>query len=157
MKDHVLVIGIGNAYRSDDGAGILVARAIGELDLPGVAVVEEGGEGAALMEAWKGARSVFVVDAVSSKSPPGTVHRLDAVSARIPSKFFHYSTHAFSIAEAVELARALGQLPQRMVLYGIEGKVFSAGTSVSPEVRKGMREVTSRLAGEIKKEAGPSS
>jgi hydrogenase maturation protease len=98
-----------------------------------------------------------VIDAVSSNSPPGTVHRLDPVSARIPPGFFHYSTHAFSIAEAVELARALGQLPPRMVIFGIEGKDFSAGTNVSPEVRKGVREVTDRLAGEIQKEAGPGS
>jgi hydrogenase maturation protease len=157
MKKHILVIGIGNTYRSDDAAGILVARAIGELGLPGVRAVEAVGEGAALMEAWKDARIVFVIDAVSSNSPPGMVHRLDAVNTRIPSEFFHYSTHAFSIAEAVELARALGQLPPRMVIYGIEGKEFSAGTSVSPEVRKGIQEVTERLADEIKKEEGPGS
>jgi len=152
----ILVIGVGNIYRNDDAAGILVARAIGDLRLPGVEVIEASGEGTALMESWKDAGSVFLIDAVVSGASPGKVRRIDVWKEAVPPEYFHYSTHAFSVAEGVELSRTLGQLPARMVIYGIEGKSFSAGVTVSSKVQKGIAEVTALLAEEIKKEAGPA-
>src|ERR1043166_9195305 len=116
----VLVIGIGNAYRNDDGVGLVVARELRSRLKDTARVIEESGEGASLMEVWRGADNVILADAVSSGASPGTIHRLDAGRERIPTSFFHYSTHAFSIAEAVELARALGRLPARTIIYGIE-------------------------------------
>jgi hypothetical protein len=41
------------------------------------------------------------------------------------------STHAFSVAEAVELAGALGRLPARVDVYAVEGKDFRAGAARS--------------------------
>ncbi|HET7078518.1 MAG TPA: hydrogenase maturation protease [Chloroflexia bacterium] len=129
-----LVIGVGNAYRGDDAAGLLIARRVAEA-APGAArVVEESGEGAALLEAWRDAPFVVLCDAVQSGAAPGTVHRLAPDRAPVPTGFFRYSTHAFSVAEAIELARALGELPPRMLVYGIEGADFAAGTALSPTV-----------------------
>lgn len=67
----MLVIGIGNEFRSDDGVGILVARAIKQKNLSGVVVIEQSGEGAALMDAWSGAENVAVIDAVLSSGTVG--------------------------------------------------------------------------------------
>lgn len=145
----VLVIGLGNDYRGDDAAGRVVARQLRDGVAAGVCVREESGEGAALMETWKDAELVILVDAVQSGGEPGTVHRLDAHEQGIPSQFFHYSTHAFSVAEAVELARALDQLPPRLVVYGIEGKCFSSGQELSPEVIRAVDEVTERIRGDL--------
>jgi hydrogenase maturation protease len=141
-----LVIGVGNDYRRDDAAGLHVAR---RLRAAGVSVVEQTGEGAALMEAWRDAPAVIMVDAVQSGAPPGTIHRLDARAGEIPRDFFHYSTHAFSVAEAVELARALGQLPPWFVVYGIEGSDFTCGTGLSPEVEAAAQESAERILTEI--------
>ena len=144
-----LVIGVGNWYRSDDAAGLVVARNLKAMNLPGVLVREESGEGAALMEAWKDAVNVIIVDAASSGSPPGTIHKLDPHVQSIPSSFFHYSSHAFSVAEAIELARVLGQLPQRLLIYAIEGKDFSAGVRLSTEVQGATDEVTGLIARQL--------
>ena len=101
------------------------------------------------MDAWQDAQSVILVDAVQSGAAPGTIHRLDASSVPVPSRFFHYSTHAFSVAEAVELARALGQLPPRLILYGIEGRDFSSGEELSPEVAGAVNELIALVRQEI--------
>ncbi len=69
---------------------------------------------------------------------------------RCLSRFFHYSTHAFSVAEAVELARALDQLPSRLILYGIEGRDFSAGERLSPEVGAAVDELISRVRQDLR-------
>ena len=83
MTSGLLVVGVGNAWRSDSGAGPAVARALG--DDPRVLVHE--GEPIGLIEAWAGADEVVVVDAVSSGAPAGTVHRLDPVAAPLPGAF----------------------------------------------------------------------
>src|ERR1035437_1465469 len=146
----IVIIGVGNEYRSDDGAGIAVARRLRALFPTGVTILEESGEGAALIQAWQGAAWVMLVDAVRSGASPGTIHRLDARAASVPSGFFHYSTHAFSVAEAVELARALDQLPPHLVVYGIEGANFAAGVELSPAVEPAVEAVVQRLAKEAR-------
>ncbi len=128
-----MVIGVGNIFRSDDGIGIVVARSIRE-KARDLYVFETLGEGASLMAMWTTLDHVIVIDAVRSSSSPGRIHRLDAHKEPIPSEFFNYSTHAFSVAEAVEMSRALGTLPASLVIYGIEGKSFAAGSGLSPEV-----------------------
>lgn len=148
-RARVTVLGLGNEFRGDDGVGRVVARRLRETALPGVAVREESGEGAALMDAWKVADAVILVDAVHSGAAPGTIHRLDASRIPVPSRFFHYSTHAFSVAEAVELARALNQLPPRLIIYGVEGKDFAAGEKLSPEVAAAVDELLARVRQEI--------
>jgi hydrogenase maturation protease len=137
----ILIIGVGNEYRRDDAAGLLVARRVKELGLENVKVIEESGEGAHLIEAWKGAETVIIVDAVSSGSNPGSVHRFDATVQKIPSKFFRYSSHAFSVAEAVELARTMNELPPHLIVIGVEGHSFEAGVGLSSELKKAVEEV----------------
>lgn len=141
----MLVIGVGNVYRRDDGAGIMAARALRAQAPAGIVVREESGEGASLIEAWQDASEVVVVDATRSGSAAGTIHCLEASRQILPARFFHYSTHAFSVAEAVELARALGRLPRRLLVYGIEGKDFESGEGLSPEVGMAVAQVVERI------------
>ncbi len=150
QKPLILIIGIGNTYRRDDAVGLVVARRLQEENISGVKISEESGEGADLMEAWQGFATVIIIDAVSSGSQPGTIHRLDAHERPIPENFFHYSTHAFSVAEAIELARVLKKLPPRLIVYGIEGQNFAAGEGLSPEVEKAAAEVFKAVREELR-------
>jgi hydrogenase maturation protease len=144
-----LLIGIGNEYRSDDGVGLLVVRAIREKQLPSVIVKEESGEGAALMELWQGFQNVIIVDAVSSGAKAGTIFRLDARKDTVPIKFFHYSTHAFSVSEAIELARVMNVLPPKLSVYGIEGNDFIAGTTISLLVQQAAHKIIEQIVKEL--------
>ncbi len=150
LQHRIVIIGVGNEYRRDDGAGITVARRLRTLLSNSVTVLEESGEGVALIQAWQGANWVILVDAVRSAAPSGTIHRLDARKAPVPTGFFHYSTHAFSVAEAVELARSLDQLPPHLVVYGIEGENFAAGVGLSSAVEQAVQKVAERAADEVR-------
>lgn len=149
LRQKVLVIGVGNAMRCDDGAGPALAQAILERAIPGVRVVIHSGEGTALMSAWEGADSVVILDAASSGRPPGTIIRFDASETPIPSQFFNYSTHAFSVAEAVEMARVLDTLPRRVILYGIEGADFGGGETLSEPVRQAFSDLLDQALQDI--------
>jgi hydrogenase maturation protease len=148
-KARVVVIGVGNLYRRDDAAGLVVARRLRQIAPAHVTVLEHEGEPTALLEAWKDADAVFLIDAVFSGGEPGTVHRLDAQAARIPQELFRHSTHAVSVAEAIELARTLRELPPKLVVYGIEGKDFGAGLGLSPEVEGRVDELVERVLREL--------
>lgn len=93
---------------------------------------------------------MILLDAVHSGSKPGTIHRLDAGSRPISKRFFHHSTHAFSVAEAIELARTLGELPPRLIVYAIEGGNFAAGTELSLRAESALAEAERRVREEIK-------
>ncbi len=133
-----VVIGIGNAYRGDDAAGREVARLVRERAPDDLAVVVCELEPSRLIDAWEGADAAIVVDAVSSGAEPGTVHRFDTTSEPLRSREFRSSTHALGIAETVELARALGRLPARIVVFGVEGQSFGSGQELSGPARAGV-------------------
>ena len=48
-----------------------------------------------------------------------------------------------------ELARSLGKLPERLIVYGIEAKQFDPGADLSEEARKGVDEVVQRIEEEL--------
>ena len=130
MNHGPLVIGIGNAARGDDAAGLIAARRLGGL--------EHEGDPLGLLDVWDGVGLAVVIDAVSSGAEPGTIHRFDAAAAPLPALLrTSTSTHAVGLAEAIELARSLGRLPDRLIVYGIEGERFEAGTDLTPAVAAG--------------------
>lgn len=139
------IIGIGNDYRRDDAVGLLVARALKTRAPAGCEVLEASGEGAQLMELWKDAEAVILIDALQSGHSPGAVRRFAAHREALPARSFRYSTHAFSLGEAIELARALGEIPPRLEVFGIEGRDFSAGEGLSPEVAAAARALAEEI------------
>jgi hydrogenase maturation protease len=137
------VVGLGNALRGDDAVGLAVARRLREL-VPDGDVVEESGEPAALLDALGGGCDVAVVDAVSAGGTPGAVHRFDVSDGALPLTAGP-STHGLGLAEAIELGRALGRLPARLVVYGIEGQGWETGAPLTPEVARAAEAIVAEL------------
>jgi len=125
-----LCIGVGNLYRSDDGVGVVVARRLRALALPNLQVAEANG--AELLDIWAHEHDVILVDAVCAGGKPGTIYRLDG--SVLPADYFRYSSHMFSIVEAVELARVLHRLPEHVMVYGVQAETFAPGEGLSPAV-----------------------
>jgi hydrogenase maturation protease len=114
-------------------------------------VIESTGDCLSLLEVWKDAESVILIDATRSGAEPGTLHRLDGASQPLPVGLMrHTSTHGFGVAEAVGLAKSLNQLPQKMVIFGIEGKNFTAGAPLSQEVEAALGTVTECIRAEVR-------
>jgi hydrogenase maturation protease len=131
----VVVFGLGNADRGDDGVGPEVAgRLVGRV-LPGVRVVSPA-EPVDLLDDGDTADLVVVVDAVRSGRPPGTLMVRDANREPLPSWTGSGGTHALGLDAAVELLRALGRMPHQLVLVGVEAADFRPGAPLSPAVRQ---------------------
>ena len=80
-----------------------------------------------LLSLWEDYETAIVVDATQSGAEPGTVRRLPVHDEPLPEELRRTSTHLLGVAEAVELARALGKLPARTIVYGIEGGSWDTG------------------------------
>jgi hydrogenase maturation protease len=112
------------------------------------AVVTCDGDAADLVMCWEDANSVIVVDAMVSGHPPGTVVRHDLTAELLPVDAFAGSSHHFGLAEAIEISRALDNLPSHFVVYGIEVEATTLGTPLSPRVMDAVRRVASSIATE---------
>ena len=144
------VIGVGNAWRGDDAAGLLVVRRLQEEPLAKVEITECRGTATAVQEAWKGAAGVIVVDAVVSGGRPGAIYRFNAHGAGVPAELSRSpSSHGWGVAEALALGQVFEELPPFLIIYGIEGKNFGPGQEVSQEVEEAIPEAVRRINREI--------
>lgn len=124
----VLVVGVGNVLRSDDGFGVAVARRLTGRDLPaGVTVAETGIGGIHLVhELMAGYDALIVVDAVDRGRPPGTVLVIDADVidvGELPLDARHdllADMHLATPERALMVARAVGVLPERTIIVGCQ-------------------------------------
>lgn len=99
-----------------------------------------------LLDAWRGADGAILIDASRSGARPGTLHCFDAVAAPLPVALSPALNHSVGAAEAVELARELGRLPDSLLVYTIEGERFAEGPGLSPAVRLTVTVLVDELA-----------
>ena len=116
--------------------GPFIARRLKTKNLPGTRIECHSGEGTSLIESWKDAQTVILLDATNSGASQGEIFRFKAHDQSIPARFFSSLTHNFGVIEAVALARTLNRLPPCLIIYGIEGKNFEEGRGLSSAVRK---------------------
>jgi hydrogenase maturation protease len=140
------VVGVGNTYRRDDGVGPAVIDRLRDRGLPGVVLAECDGETSRLLELWRDAMLVIVVDAVrTATGSPGRIHRRSLrhpafAGARIATAY------AADLGAAVELAAVLGHLPRQMLLYGVEVDDTSFGLGLTPAVATAAEHLTDEIA-----------
>ncbi|MGH3182049.1 MAG: hydrogenase maturation protease, partial [Streptosporangiaceae bacterium] len=154
----VVVIGVGNGFRRDDGPGPAVVARLRDLAPPGVQLVITDGEPTRLIEAWTGAALAVVVDAVCAlplemgPPQPGKLHRFvvdrpEAATARTAS------SHGLGLGDAVRLALALDRMPGRLIVHAIEATDLSQGPGLTPPVAAAIDTVVSAILADI----GPQS
>jgi hydrogenase maturation protease len=136
------IVGCGNPHRMDDAAGVLVAERLRKLGFR--AEIQSGGA-FELVGSWHEDDDMILIDAVVTGSPAGKVHVWDGNPPQVPSKA-QLSSHGFGVAEAINLGRILRLLPRTLRVYGIEGKNFGIGETVSPEVLHAVEEVAQEIA-----------
>jgi hydrogenase maturation protease len=150
----VLVAGIGNPDRGDDGVGpVVLARLRGRVPA-GIYLLECVRDVLTLLDEWKDFSDVTVVDAAGPNGRPGRIHRFDLIAQPLPADFARGSTHAFGVADAAELGRSLGRLPRRLIAYLVEGEQFDLGAPLSPAVAEAVDAVAQHIVAEIARVSG---
>lgn len=149
---NVLVIGIGNPDRGDDGIGPLVARTLDGTS--GIEVALRSSDGLALLDDWAGRDAVICVDAAAPMGSPGRLHRVDLGAGELPPEPPPVSSHAFGLAEAAALGRTLGAMPRVLIAFAVEGTGFGRGAAIAPAVMAAVPEACRRIAEEAERLRG---
>jgi hydrogenase maturation protease len=145
------VLAIGSPH-GDDRVGCELLDRLRQ-QLPAGVEAETLAEPLALLEHLDGCSRLVVVDACRTGATPGTVIRLAWPDCGL-SQDAGASTHGFGVAAALGLAQALGKLPPRVVLIGVEVEACGPGATLSPAVRAALPELCRRVLEEIDDNAG---
>jgi hydrogenase maturation protease len=139
-KTGLLLIGLGQELRSDDGAGIAAVRSW-QAEYPQTAahplvrVALLNTPGLSLLDMLEGVQFALIVDAIRSDKSPGAVSIVE--EAQLESFIDGTGTaHGFGVAETLNLGRALEpeKLPERLILLGIEAGDLSLGQGLTRDV-----------------------
>jgi hydrogenase maturation protease len=149
-RPYIVVAGLGNEYRRDDGAGpVTAARIVAELGAEDIGPVVDPLD---LLGRWDDADLAIVIDAVRSGSAPGSVRVVELPSG--DGGHATTSTHGISLGGVWRLAQAVGRAPARVIVMGIEGIDFGNGPGLSAAVEAAVP-VAVRRAVALVKEVHP--
>jgi len=145
----VLVIGLGNPDRGDDGFGAMVAHDLVGRVPTAVVVIARRGDMLSRIEDWVGFDVLVCIDAAAPFGVPGRIHRIDLNSDELPRSVRSISSHALGLAEVIELARTLQLAPRKVIVYAVEGGSFDSGGPLTPAVAAAVRVVADRVVAEV--------
>ncbi|MFB8771566.1 hydrogenase maturation protease [Streptomyces broussonetiae] len=151
----IVVIGVGNEFRHDDGVGWAVTARLAERAAarplpPGTVLENCDGDPARLLGLWEDAALAVVVDAAHARPPhPGRVHRL-TLDGTGTARTTTTSSHGLGLGDAVELSRVLDRLPGRLVVYAVEGADRSQGRGLSAAVAARVEEVADSVEADLR-------
>ena len=139
----VLVAGVGNVLRGDDGFGPAVTELLDHLP-DGVEVIETGIGGVALLqELMAGCDGLVLIDAMDRGEPPGTVFVIEpevAEGVHVPD------VHLANPDRVLMMAKTMGVLPERVLIVGCQvAEVDDLGEGLSPQVRGALGTAVARI------------
>jgi len=151
----IMIAGVGNVLRGDDGFGVAVAQALSRIsNLPdGVTVFEGGIAGIPLVqELMDGYDALIVADAVERGGAPGTIYLIEpdiTDPATLDPSALHASladAHYTEPSQVLVLAKALGVLPPKVIIVGCQPRGYDElGAELSDEVRAAVEVALNRI------------
>lgn len=138
---NTLVLGLGNLVHSDDGLGIhAIQRLMQNPRVPSHVVLMDGGTlGLSLLPHIAAYERVLVIDAIDVGESPGTLLRLEGQALRhLPGKA---SVHQLGFADLLVALELLGELPEEIILLGVQPLSVEWGTELTPRVEVALQQL----------------
>ena len=151
----VLILGLGNPLRRDDGIGPRVIAELQRQGLPDAIMALDGGTGGldilGIIEGWD---NVIIVDAADVDAgrgaiEPGEFVRFKPAQVQLKESDDNFSLHHAGLAEVLGLARALGHALPSIVIFGVQPGDVGWGEGLSADVEAGL----SKLVETVREEA----
>jgi hydrogenase maturation protease len=126
----ILVAGVGNLLKSDDGLGPHIIERLKEVQLPAnVDLLDLGTSGMDILHYCANYGKVIFVDAIRLGKPPGTVYRIRPREVEVPDdelrNVIYMSMHEIDLERVISLGKRLGKMPEDLVIIGCEPKEIS--------------------------------
>jgi hydrogenase maturation protease len=122
VSRHILIAGIGNIFRGDDGFGSEVVNRLARKPLAeGVRLTDFGTRGHDLAYALlDGYDAVVLVDAIRRIGSPGTLHVIEPTAEEFTSRQTLVESHGVDLPAVFRLVDAMGGVVPPLRLVGCE-------------------------------------
>lgn len=135
-KHKVLVVGVGNRYRRDDGVGPAVIEYMqNQLEQFNADFLDGGIDPLNLIEPLSEYEQAILIDAAHMQKTPGTVACFSVADTDLHVKANVVSTHGFGLIELVNLVEQLNISP-RLNIIAIQPEDISFGEGLTDTVKK---------------------
>ena len=151
-KHPIVVLGLGNLLRRDEGLGIrALERMQARYSLPESVVLVDGGTlGLDLLCYLEQAKRVLILDAVLTDGPPGTLVR--AAGDEVPAFFgMRTSPHEIALADLLAVTRLRGTEPGELVVWGMQPAALELGWDLSEPVAAHLDALADAAAAELQR------
>ncbi|MBS7622356.1 hydrogenase maturation protease [Candidatus Bathyarchaeota archaeon] len=151
----ILVAGVGNLLKCDDGLGPHVIERLKEVRLPpNVEVMDLGTSGMDILHYSADYDKIIFIDAVRLGKPPGTVYRMKPRQVQIADDeirdMVYMSMHEVDLERVIAIGRRLRQMPENLVIIGCEPKETSRiGIGLTEEVNSTVPRIIRLILEEI--------
>jgi len=143
------VIGIGNILLGDEGVGVRIIEELKKLELPeGVEVHDGATSGIAILNFLEGVDRAIIVDAVKGGGEPGTVYRFKIEEALENNEMI--SLHDIDFTLAYRVTRDIIDLPEDIVVIGVEPEKIENSLELSEKVSNAIPEVLNKILEELR-------
>ena len=121
-RPRILIAGVGNVFRGDDGFGcVVIQRMVGRPGLERVVVRDFGTRGHDLAYALlDGYDAVILVDAVPRGSRPGTLYAIEPTLEDLSERDGRVETHGVDLPSVFRLVQTMGGVVPPLRLVGCE-------------------------------------
>lgn len=140
-----LVIGVGNLYRRDDGAGIHVVNQL-KVKAPYIDAIDVALGSVEILEAMKGYDRVIIVDAMVTGAEPGSYFNVNIAAGDEPPVIS--SSHGIDLITTLRLGKLLytDQMPGELMIIGIEVEdTLTMSEECTPRVREAVGKVVDEI------------
>lgn len=143
----LLLVGLGSPH-GDDAVGWQIAERINEAALPGVRV-RNAATPLDMLDWLDGVETLVICDACQAAAAPGNMYHW-----RWPAKELSVlragGSHDFGLPAVLQLAERLGRLPSDVRIYGVSGRSFEPGKSLSKEVVVALPAICDRIVRDLR-------
>jgi len=150
MNEGVVVLGLGNLLRRDEGLGVLAVQRLAEtlvFDCP-LRLIDGGTLGLGLLSELEGASRLLVLDAVLGEGPPGSAVRLAGDDVPV---FFGklVSAHDIGLPDILAVMRLRGSGPDEVVVLGLVPAEIELGWGLSEPLEASLDALVSAARDEL--------
>ncbi len=153
----LVILGVGNSIRMDDGAGIRVVEQLEqdeELLKMGISFQYLNTGGLDILDAIDGFDHAIIVDAASMADQglkPGDIFYLGNLHDVDVKDAGGFSSHGVGVLPVLKYAKIGGyEVPNPIEIYGVQIKEIGfIGEELTPEVTKGVKELIPKLKSHI--------
>lgn len=148
----IVVIGIGNLIKSDDGVGVQVVRRLEDKVGAGVELVEGSIYCADLFNIIEGKDRAIFIDAIDAGDEPGAIFKFspDQVKQKTSAPL---SIHDFGLYELIVTSRLMGQCPEDITIFAVQVKNIEFGDQLTEQVAAAIPRVCELVLEEINRPA----